>query len=225
MILAFYCLLKPNRLRLAMKKKCPLCNTLAEKFYEDTQRYYQCPNCDGIFVDETQLPDHQSEKERYELHDDNTEDEGYRKFVSPITTHITRDFSKKAKGLDFGAGTSQIITKVLQERGYNIVSYDPYFHPHKELLEEKYDYIASCEVIEHFYHPAKEFYLLRSMLKEEGKLYLMTDIYDESIEFGKWYYKNDPTHVFIYTRRTFEWISTKFGFQNLSIDKRFILLG
>ena len=207
-----------------MKKKCPLCNTLAEKFYEDTQRYYRCPNCDGIFVDERQLPNEESEKERYELHDDNAEDVGYIKFVSPITKNIMNDFSQDAKGLDFGAGTSQIITKVLQKKAYDIVSYDPYFHPYPELLDQKYDYIASCEVIEHFYHPAQEFKRLSSMLKEKGKLYLMTDIYDESIDFGQWYYKNDPTHVFIYTKKTFEWIREEFGFKNLSIDKRFILL-
>jgi hypothetical protein len=175
-------------------------------------------------VNEEQLPDTKSEKERYELHDDNAEDAGYRKFVSPITSNILQDFSKEDKGLDFGSGTSQIITKVLQEQNYNIVSYDPYFHPYNGLLQKKYDYIASCEVIEHFYHPAKEFALLRLMLKEQGRLYLMTDIYDNSIDFEKWYYKNDPTHVFLYTKKTFEWIKKEFGFKSLEIEKRLIIL-
>ncbi|WP_434638103.1 class I SAM-dependent methyltransferase [Sulfurimonas sp. NW7] len=207
-----------------MKKICPLCQNSAGLLYEENQRYFACKVCHGIFVDETDLPDAQSEKERYELHDDNTEDAGYRKFVSPITANIEKDFSKKAKGLDFGAGTSQIITKVMQEKGYDISPYDPYFHPNKALLENKYDYIASCEVIEHFYRPAKEFTLLKSMLKEKAKLYLMTDMYDERVEFSSWYYKNDPTHVFFYTKKTFEWIEKKFGFSNLFIEKRLIIL-
>jgi len=204
--------------------KCPLCATESQFFYEDTQQYYKCPKCHGIFVSERQLPDAKSEKERYELHDDNTEDKGYREFVSPITKNIQKDFRQQAKGLDFGAGTSQIITKVMQEAGYDIVSYDPYFHNYPELLKQKYDYIASCEVIEHFYHPQKEFHLLRSMLKEGGKLYLMTDIYDEKIDFASWYYKNDPTHVFLYTKETFQYIAKNFGFEVEMIEKRLVVL-
>ncbi len=223
-ILAFYCLLKANRLRLAMKKICPLCESFAPQFYKDTQTYYRCPTCDAIFVSDTELPDATSEKERYELHDDDTADIGYRKFVSPITEGIRRSFTHEEKGLDFGAGTSAIISVVLKEHGYNIVNYDPYFHNHPELLQQKYDYISSCEVIEHFYHPKKEFALLREMLQENGKLFLMTDLYDESIDFAKWYYKNDPTHVFLYTAKTFEWIRKNFGFRGLMITKRLVVL-
>jgi len=206
-----------------MIKICPLCQNSANLFYEEKQHYFTCKTCHGIFVDENHLPDAKSEKERYELHDDNTEDTGYRKFVSPITTNIEKDFLKEAQGLDFGAGTSQIITKVMQEKGYSISAYDPYFHPNRELLKKRYDYIASCEVIEHFYHPAKEFALLKSMLKEDAKLYLMTEIYDESIEFSSWYYKNDPTHVFFYTKKTLQWIQKRFAFTNLFIEKRLII--
>ncbi len=207
-----------------MQHSCPLCLTHAEYFYKDIQKYCRCPTCHGIFVIFEDLPDKNREKERYKLHDDNAEDAGYRKFVSPITANIEKDFSTEAKGLDFGAGTSQIITKVMQEKGYDIIPYDPYFHPDTELLKKRYDYIASCEVIEHFYHPAKEFALLKSMLKKDAKLYLMTDIYDENVEFSSWYYKNDPTHVFFYTKKTFEWIQKKFAFTNLFIEKRLIIL-
>ncbi|ADN09383.1 class I SAM-dependent methyltransferase [Sulfurimonas autotrophica] len=207
-----------------MIKKCPLCQNSASFFYKESQSYFTCKVCHGIFVDEAQLPDEKSEKERYELHDDNADDAGYRKFVSPITSNIERSFTKEDEGLDFGAGTSRIITKVMQEKGYDISAYDPYFHPEKELLEKKYDYIASCEVIEHFYHPAKEFELLKSLLKKDAKLFLMTDIYDERIEFSSWYYKNDPTHVFFYTKKTFEWIQQRFEFSNLLIEKRLITL-
>ena len=207
-----------------MKKICPLCETPSEFFYEDTQRYYKCRNCHGIFVSDEQLPNEKSEKERYKLHDDNSEDIGYRKFVSPITNNIQKDFSVMDEGLDFGAGTSQIITKVMKEVGYNIVSYDPYFHNYPQLLEKKYDYIASCEVIEHFYNPKREFALLQNMLKDGAKLYLMTDIYDEKIDFASWYYKNDPTHVFLYTKKTFEYIAKTFAFSIEKIERRLIVL-
>ena len=203
-----------------MKKNCPLCSSLSDKFYQDTQTYYDCPTCHGIFVDSKDLPDMLEEKQRYELHDNDTEDEGYRKFVSPITSSIENDFSISACGLDFGAGTSAIVSKVLKE--YNISNYDPYFHNNPELLKSKYDYVSSCEVIEHFYNPYKEFKLLKSLLKPHAKLYLMTDIYDEKIDFASWYYKNDPTHVFLYSKKTFEWIRDKFGFFSVSVEGRLI---
>jgi len=203
-----------------MKKNCPLCNSLSDKFYQDTQTYYRCPTCHGVFVDVDDLPNEDEEKQRYELHDDDTEDEGYRRFVSPITDSIVKDFPKELSGLDFGAGTSAVISKVLKD--YNISNYDPYFHNYPKLLKDKYDYISSCEVIEHFYNPYKEFKLLKSMLKPHAKLYLMTDIYDEKIDFASWYYKNDPTHVFLYSKKTFDWIKDEFGFLDVNIKKRLI---
>jgi len=223
-ILSFYCLSMVDTLRLDMKEKCPLCDTLSQKFYEDTQRYYKCPECDGIFVHRDDLPQADAEKERYELHDDDTEDKGYRNFVAPITSNILKDFSKGDKGLDFGAGTSAIISTVLREHDYDIKDYDPYFHNEPKLLTQQYDYIASCEVIEHFYNPKKEFALLREMLREGGKLYLMTDIYDGNIDFASWYYKNDPTHVFLYTPKTFAYIKEAYGFSNIEIEKRLIII-
>jgi hypothetical protein len=206
-----------------MKKACPLCDTLSPSFYHDTQRYCKCPACCGIFVIPEDLPQKYEEKQRYELHDTNTQDKGYRKFVAPITSRVLHDYTPEAKGLDYGAGTSAIISAVLEEHHYTIHNYDPYFHPNTQLLGQKYDYITSCEVIEHFYRPKEEFARLKNMLRNGGRLYLMTDIYDGR-DFGSWYYKNDPTHVFLYTKETFEWIAKRYGFQNLYIENRFVLL-
>jgi hypothetical protein len=51
----------------------------------------------------------------------------------------------------------------------------------------------------------------------------MTDLYHEDINFSKWYYKDDPTHVFFYNTHTLEWIKEHFGFSSLTIDKRLIV--
>ena len=63
---------------------------------------------------------------------------------------------------------------------------------------------------------------MKKLLKDNGTLYLMTGIYRQNIDFSKWWYKNDLTHVFIYTERTFEWIKKEFGFENMIINKNFI---
>lgn len=159
---------------------------------------------------------------RYNKHNNDTADEGYQKFVSPITSAIMRDFTQNHKGLDFGAGNGPVISKILKDNNYLIKQYDPFFQNYSNLLEVQYDYIAACEVIEHFHDPKKEFSLLKNLLLQNGKLYCMTYIYDESINFHNWDYKNDPTHVFIYHNKTIRWIKDAFKFSNVKIEGRLI---
>jgi SAM-dependent methyltransferase len=207
-----------------MSPRCPLCCNTAKLFYEGENRsHYQCITCFGIFIDANSRPSEEVEKTHYQQHNNDIEDKGYQKFVSPITEAVLHDFTANHKGLDFGAGTGPVISKVLTDHGYSIAPYDPYFHNYPKLLEEQYDYIASCEVIEHFFDPRKEFTLLKKLLKPRGKLYCMTHIYDISIDFADWYYKNDPTHVFIYHANTIEWIKREFKFADVMIDNRLVI--
>jgi uncharacterized C2H2 Zn-finger protein len=206
-----------------MNKKCPLCFNKANIFFQDIQTYYRCENCDGIFVDKEDYLHPEIEKKVYEQHNIDTEDVGYRNFVSPITSLVEAQHDTNHKGLDFGAGRSCIISTVLKEKEFDVKDYDIFFHDFKEFLEEKYHFISSCEVIEHFHNPKKEFQLLKDLLEENGALYLMTDLYDER-EFKSWYYKNDPTHVFFYTPKTFEYIKEKYNFHSLKIEGRLVVL-
>ena len=202
---------------------CPLCNEKSYILYEGKQRYYQCKNCYGIFVDRVDLLDKDQEIDVYTQHDIDTDDKGYRTFVSPITGSILKDFRANHLGLDFGAGRSRIISAVLSDSDYVVENYDPLFFDDKKLLKQKYDFISSCEVIEHFFEPYKEFLLLKSMMKNGSKLYLMSEVYHDDIDFEKWYYKNDPTHVFFYHEKTFRWIQEEFGFSSVDIYKRLII--
>ena len=181
---------------------CPLCQNISAPFYKD--EFYECVCCGGIFRPKEKLLDNKKEKERYENHTNNSDDLGYQNFVSPITNSILKEYKKDDLGLDFGCGKDSPIIKVLRQNEYKIFEYDPYFFDDKKLLEQKYDYIACCEVIEHFYNPKKEFGLLKSLLKDKSTLYLMTGIYKDNIDFSKWWYKNDLTHVFIFREKTFE---------------------
>lgn len=202
---------------------CPLCSGIGEIFYQYKKRlYHQCNNCYGIFVDQSLIPDNNTEKERYKEHNNDVNDLKYQQFVSPITEAILSSHNKEDQGLDFGAGTGPVIAKVLKDNNYNIELYDPFFHNNPELLEDKYDYIVCCEVIEHFHNPKKEFRLLKKLMKEGALLYCMTDLYTESIDFHKWYYKNDMTHVFIYHAKTIRWIQKEFEFINVTIVDRLI---
>lgn len=173
-------------------------------------------------MDKGLIPDKNTEKLRYEEHNNDINDLNYQQFVSPITTAILEARTQEDKGLDFGAGTGPVISKVLKDHNYSIVQYDPFFHNFPELLNGKYDYIACCEVIEHFHYPHEEFGLLKDLLKKGALLYCMTDLYDEGIDFHNWYYKNDPTHTFIYQKNTIHWIQQEFAFSDVKIDGRLI---
>lgn len=165
-----------------------------------------------------------AEKRRYELHNNDVEDPGYRSFVKPIVDYVSQNHSATERGLDFGAGPGPVIAELLAKRGYQLSLYDPFFHDNQELLENKYDYVIACEVVEHFHNPQKEFDRLAKLLSEKGSLVIMTGLFSENCDFESWYYKNDETHVFFYSHDTFKYIKSAYGFKNLMIENRMIIL-
>lgn len=205
--------------------ECTLCHSQALLIFEnDHKQYYKCSKCLSILLHPAFYLSSEEERKRYEEHNNDVEDLGYQRFVSPIVNRITALFHPDHRGLDFGSGTGPVITKLLREQGFQVDLYDPFFSNDPEKLTSQYDYIACCEVIEHFHNPEEEFKLLRSLLKPGGALFCMTDIYSEDIDFSKWYYKNDPTHVFFYHAEAFNWIKTNINYTGMVIDGRLITL-
>lgn len=75
-------------------------------------------------------------------------------------------------------------------------------------------------MIEHFYKPQKEFNQLKNMLNPGGELICMTYIYTDDVNFDKWYYKNDPTHVIFYNALSIEYIAKAFEFSRFELNGR-----
>ena len=70
---------------------CPLCNSPSSVFYQFKEQFYhQCNNCWGIFVDKSLIASREAEMLRYQKHQNDVEDDGYRNFVSPVTSAISR---------------------------------------------------------------------------------------------------------------------------------------
>ncbi|MFW5888499.1 MAG: class I SAM-dependent methyltransferase [Patescibacteria group bacterium] len=204
------------------QRPCPLCRGKSYLFHKD--KFFLCRKCKGIFTASEYIPAPPEEKRRYESHNNDINDPRYRKFVSPITSAVMAGHSPKEKGLDFGCGTGPVISAVLDEKNYDIVQYDPYFADDPELLNKTYDYIVCCEVVEHFRDPGREFKKLKELLKNKGRLYIMTQLYEKDMDFAGWGYKDDPTHIFFYHRETWEFIKKEYGFSSLFIDGRLIIL-
>lgn len=201
---------------------CTLCDSILTQ--RKDEYYYCCSRCKALVKDKKYYLDPEAEKARYLTHNNDVNDIGYQNFTSPITNFVLDHFSPEHMGLDFGSGTGPVISSMLSKEGYHIVQYDPFFAPDRSVLNTFYDYIVSCEVFEHFYNPKKEIDDLVSMLKTGGVLLIMTLLYHDQINFDNWVYRNDPTHVFIYTKETIEYIAAQKNLEIIVLTDRFIVL-
>ena len=151
-----------------MTETCPLCKNIQTSFlYRDQYRTYpRCPNCALIFVSRKDLLQPHQEKERYDLHQNDPQDEGYRQFLNQLAQPLIKRIGPPPlEGLDFGSGPGPVLTMILEEQGYRMSLYDPYYAPDKSPLQRSYDFVTCTETIEHFYAPDKEWRLLISLLK------------------------------------------------------------
>jgi SAM-dependent methyltransferase len=201
---------------------CPLCHTLLE--VKKNEAYHDCQVCGSIVKDKAYYLSAADEKARYEEHNNDVFDLGYQKFTSPITNFILEHYNEKHLGLDFGSGTGPVITHQLLQKGFQINLYDPYFAPFENHLRLRYDYIFSCEVFEHFYQPNVEIKRLTALLKPGGRLIIMTHTFINQKTFNDWYYIKDPTHVFIYTPKSFDFIAKCFNYEIEKLTERFVVL-
>lgn len=179
---------------------CTLCESNLDTRADD--HYFICGKCGAYLKDSKYYVTNAQERSHYEEHNNDVIDVRYQYFTSPITNAIFKNHTEEQLGLDFGCGNGPVISKQLIDRRFRVILFDPYFHPDQGYLENQYDYIFSCEVFEHFFQPKQEIEKLLNILKPGGKLYIMTHLFDTGLSFAHWYYRKDPTHVFIYTDNT-----------------------
>jgi len=201
---------------------CSLCDSVLK--HKKDSYYYDCDVCKAIVKDNRYYLTADEEKARYETHNNDVNDVRYQNFTLPITNCVIENFLPKHKGLDFGSGTGPVISSMLLKKGYDIIQYDPFFAPDQNVLNTMFDYIVSCEVFEHFHKVKMEIERLTSILKTNGMLLIMTLLYNDQIDFNMWYYKKDPTHVFIYRKETIEYIANEMNLEIVVLTNRFIAL-
>ncbi len=190
---------------------CPLCRTMgAEEFAIDKQRsYFHCLVCSLVFVPKSQFLSEEEEKSRYDLHQNNSDDPEYRKFLNRLFAPMQERLAPKSVGLDFGSGPGPTLSVMFEEAGHTVELYDYFYAKKPEVLEKEYDFITATEVIEHLHNPRKELKKLWQCLKPGGHLGVMTKLVLDRDAFEKWHYKNDDTHVVFFSRQTFEWLASK----------------
>lgn len=200
---------------------CPLCHSTLK--LKKNAQFYDCSTCFALVKDAQLYISPEEEKKHYEKHNNDVTDIGYQNFVSPVTQFVLQHQKASDKGLDFGAGTGPVISKILTDNQFSIAQYDLYFEPIEERLNSKYDYIVCSEVWEHFQQPNKELIQLSKMLNKNGRLIVMTLLYSDEIDFETWHYRLDITHVFIYRKKTMEYIAEKFNLELELMTDRLIV--
>ena len=177
---------------------CPLCNDpQTSKWSEDKIRpYIKCGHCSLVFVPQDFLLSAEDERKRYDTHENHEQDLRYREYLTKIASGITPFISKGQKGLDFGCGASTLMAKIMEESGFEMDSYDLYYHPSTPIWSQKYDFIILSEVIEHLSSLRETMIKLAALLSTDGQFFIKTKFLPQSREqFDSWYYKKDPTHI------------------------------
>jgi SAM-dependent methyltransferase len=211
--------------------ECPLCGSAAtEPFYRDKKReFFQCLECDLVFVPPEFHPTAEEEKARYDFHSHNLEDSGYRNFLNrlfqpfdpaqggPLETKLLPG----ARGLDFGCGRAPTLSVLFEEAGFPCANYDLYYFNDPAVLETQYDFLTCSETIEHFRNPRAEFERFLRLVKPGGWIGIMTQLREpassrlrgssEAPPFDKWFYKDDLTHLCFFSKKSFQWLEKQYG--------------
>ena len=100
-----------------------------------------------------------------------TEYQGYRRFLSCVTTPVLNWLKQNhlptAQLFDFGCGPGPTLSVVLAEEGWTMENYDPMFFPNAALLDNQYDLVVYTEAVEHFFTARVTWGVLIGLLKKK----------------------------------------------------------
>jgi len=201
--------------------KCPICSSQTASFVDPkpSMVYHACPECDYTFKSPEYHSDLSTQKARYDLHENDPEDPGYRVYFQRFLDFVLPRVPSGGRALDFGCGASDLLASMLAQAGYTADRYDPIYHPDSAYASQSYDLIVSTEVFEHLHDPLAILRHLRDRLTPGGHLALQTQFLPETREaFLDWYYRLDPTHIGFFTPRTFAVMGERLGLRVVGDD-------
>lgn len=188
--------------------KCLFCQSeQTEKIIEDN---YRCLNCHVIFKSKNIHLEAEEEERRYQFHENDASEKNYYDFLIKLIKPIEHELVNVKSHLDFGSGKSSVYQKYFKERLCESWCYDLFFYPDKNILQKQFDLVTCSEVVEHFNNPDLDWKTLVATVKSNGLLAIMTNFYTDEIDYDKWWYKNDPTHVIFYSLKTIEYLEKKY---------------
>lgn len=194
--------------------KCHICSKEALSFEDPRTNilYYHCKTCEYIFKSPKYYQDLTVQQKRYDLHQNDKNDTGYRDYYQRFLNFVLPFVGHTKNALDFGCGATSLLSEMISKNNIECDHYDPIYHPAAWDENKKYDLIVSTEVFEHLHHPKLVFEVLLNRLNDNGILAIQTQFHTNKTEdFLRWYYQHDTTHVVFFTVKTFKVLCEQFG--------------
>lgn len=190
---------------------------------------FECSHCALVFKNPLKHLNLEEDIKRYSTHQNDKQDSGYIDFLNRLVVPLAEFLPKKFEALDFGCGPGPTLSGLLKEKGevqseILVENYDPIFFKNPDAIKRTYDVVTSTEVVEHFKAPIDDWKLLVSLVKPRGLLAVMTQFISAKIDYEKWWYKNDPTHVVFYTEETFAYLASHFNLDIIFNDKNSVII-
>lgn len=151
----------------------------------------------------------QDEKAIYDLHQNQTDDLGYRRFLQRSLEQVQRHLAPPAAGLDFGCGPGPALIQMAEELGYPMQAYDKYYAPNLNALQQDYDFVTCTEVVEHLSNPLPILDQLWQITRPGGLIVIQTKRVLDDQRFCQWHYRNDPTHITFFSETSFHWLANR----------------
>ena len=200
---------------MAENPACPLCRggDIAEYHRDQRRDYLHCGTCDLVFVPPARHLSPQAQKAYYDLHDNQPDDAGYRRFLGRLFEPLNQRLARGARGLDAGCGPGPALAAMFAEAGYPVALYDPIYAPDASVLKGPYDFISLSEVVEHMAEPGRDLDRLWAALGPGGWLGIMSKRVRDPAAFKTWHYITDPTHISYFSEVTFRWLCARWTSQ------------
>ena len=190
--------------------RCLLCGDPNPHFLtrDKSRDYHHCTKCDFVFVPQEQYVSLEEEKKRYLLHDNSPGNKGYVRYLEEVVSIVSDELDgSNAKVLDFGAGEQAVLTGLLRHKSIRCTPYDPLFAIGSETLNEQYDGIVLCEVIEHLRGIRDQLEMIRKLTTQSASLVIRTQPYPSLDTFTDWWYTKDPTHINYFSKKSLGFVA------------------
>ena len=211
---------------MSVEETCPLCRSDgAWEFHRDKARpYFRCPTCALVFIPALFHLTARADMQRYELHQNNPEDDAYRAFLMKLGGPLLERLKPGDHGLDYGSGPGPTLSLILTENGFPTAIYDPYFADDPAVLDTRYDFLTCTETVEHFRNPARHWQRMADLVKPYGWMGIMTSLMAGDTDFSTWHYARDDTHIAFYSPETMGWIADRYSLKLEVIGDSVILM-
>jgi len=105
--------------------------------------------------------------------------------------------------LDFGSGPVPVPSRMLEDRGFGVTTYDPFFAPDESWRKVRWETILVHEVAEHLVAPGTTLALLAGILRPGGLLCVRTRFLAMHLTgFADWAYRLDASHTGFFSARS-----------------------